>query len=442
MLALRCWTVSCVISAACSIGPWSVVAGPERRPNIVVIVSDDLGYSQLGFNGYDKAATPHLDSICRRGVYFTQGYATSPLCAPSRAGLMTGRHQARYGYESQVGSVRRMTEKDTGVDTREILLPQLLKGAGYATAVVGKWHLGYNERYRPNQRGVDHFFGFLTKGRYFLDKDVRSPILRNGQEVQGQGYLTEAFAAEAVEFIRRNKERPFFLYYAPFNVHEPHVVPAEYIPPGGQTLDGMIQALDRSVGTILEALSREGLERDTLVVFVNDNGGYAESNKPFRSGKETLYEGGIRVPFAMRWPGHLPEGLRYDPPVSQLDVFPTVAAAAGARLPDDREYDGVDLLPYLGGKRSGRPHDELRWRLTDMAGRIRGYALRAGNLKIVVDAQGNAGKERAELYDLAEDVGESRDLASARPEDLRKLMQALKAWEAGVTARDGRPLSK
>jgi arylsulfatase A-like enzyme len=407
-------------------------ASEPGRPNVVVIVSDDLDYSMLGYNGYRAAATPNLDAICEGGVYFTNGYVSSPSCAPSRAGLMTGRHQARYGYESQLGSIPRMIERDTGVDTREILLPELLQAAGYATAVIGKWHLGFNEKYRPNNRGADYFFGFLTKGRYYWEEEKLSPVLRNGEEVRGEGYLTEVLAREAADFIHRHADRPFFLYYAPWNVHVPHVVPREYIPPGGTVLDGMVQALDRSVGTIIDALRDEGLERNTLVVFVNDNGGLHEQySTPFRGKKTTLYEGGIRVPFAMRWPGHLPEGSRYDPPVVQLDVLPTVAAAVGVVLPDDRVYDGVDLLPFVTGARYGVPHERLFWRFEEMLGGFRGRAVRAGNLKLVVQPQED-GEARVELFDLERDPGESEDLALRHPEQVHELMAALQAWEAGM----------
>ena len=406
----------------------------ERSPNIVIIVSDDLDYSKLGYNGYKRARTPHIDSIIEGGVYFSNGYVSSPSCAPSRAGLFTGRYQARFGYESQTGSIPRMIEQDIGVNTSEILLPQLLQQAGYTTGVIGKWHLGYNDKYRPNSRGVDYFFGYLTKRRYYWEDETRSPILRNGEQVQGKGYMTEVLAREAAEFIARNRDTPFFLYFAPSNVHVPYVVPDEYIPEGGTVLDGMIQALDDSVGTVLEALRQAGVERETLVIFINDNGG-ANDNSPFRGVKKTLYEGGIRVPFAMRWPGRLPEQARYDRPVIQLDVLPTVLGAAGATLPDDREYDGVDLLPYLTGDASGAPHDSLFWRLTDMQDRLLRRAVRNGSLKLVVEAPGEDTDGRVELYDLDRDPAERNDLAAIRPDDVEILMRRLEAWEQRMGVR-------
>jgi arylsulfatase A-like enzyme len=425
------WGVVVASAAACG----TAVLDSPQRPNVVIIVGDDLGYSQLGYNGYEKVATPHLDSICREGVYFTQAYVSAPTCAPSRAGLMTGRYQARFGYESLTGPISRQISEDVGVDTREIFLPRLLQQAGYTTAVIGKWHLGYDDKYHPNNRGVDYFFGFLAKGRYFWEDDSpgRGPILRNKEELEGKGYLTEVFAAEAAEFIRRSKDEPFFLYYAPWNVHTPLTVPEHYIPAGGTTIDGMIKALDDSVGVILDALRDEALEQNTLVVFVNDNGGVrSAANRPLRGRKGGLREGGIRVPLAIRWPARLPSGRTYDHPVIQLDILPTVVARAGSELPRDREYDGVDLWAYLTGQKHERPHEALYWRHTDIDGQVLAYAVRSDDLKLTVQPAGDGGPERTELYDLAQDPGETTDLAARRPADARRLRRLIETWERRV----------
>jgi arylsulfatase A-like enzyme len=414
----------------------SEVREAAKGPNLVVIVSDDLGYAQLSYNGSTRVATPRLDSLCREGVYFTQAYVTAPTCAPSRAGLMTGRHQARYRYESLVGPVERQLDLDVGVDTREIFLPQLLREAGYATAVIGKWHLGYEDEFHPNRRGVDYFFGFLARGRYFWDDDSKGggDILRNEDPVEGTGYLTEVFAAEAAAFIRSHRDRPFFLYFAPWNVHVPLQVPDRYIPQGGTVMDGMVKALDDSVGVVLDALRSEGLEQNTLVVFINDNGAqqYA-SNAPLRGGKYGLYEGGIRVPLAMRWPGGLPSGRTFDHPVIQLDILPTLLALGGGELPDDREYDGVNLLPYLSAERPAPPHESLYWRAVNMEGDVRLQAIRVGDLKLTVRPNEALGVDRVELYDLARDRSESADLSRERPDDVRRLRQALTTWQERVT---------
>jgi arylsulfatase A-like enzyme len=394
----------------------------------VVIVSDDVPYWRLRTTGATTVPTPHIDSIFEHGVFFNSGYVSAPVCAPSRAGILTGRYQSRYGYESITTGIKNMAKFDIGVDTREILLPRLLQRQGYATAVIGKWHLGYNDKYHPNNRGADYFFGILARGGYYWEEE-RARVLRNMEPIKGEGYLTEVFAGEAVEFIRRNRDRPFFLYFAPRNVHIPYVVPAEYIPPGGDVMDGMIRALDESVGRILETLEQEGLAEDTLVVYVNDNGGEG-GNHPFRGGKSSLHEGGIRVPFAMRWPGRFPEGSTYDHPVIQLDILPTALAAAGGALPDDREYDGVDLVPYLTGAKAGPPHEELYWRFVD--GERIHYAVRAGDLKLVVLQGADGATEQVGLYDLVADPREATDLALQRSEDVERLQGLLRAWERHV----------
>jgi arylsulfatase A-like enzyme len=397
---------------------------PPLRPNIVIIISDDLDYGKLGYTGYDAVDTPQMDSIIRGGTYFTDGYVSGPVCAPTRAGLMTGRYQARYGYETLTGPITRQIEDDYGVDTREILLPELLRRAGYATGVVGKWHLGYNDKYHPNNRGVDYFFGFLAGGHdYFVwDTPPKSttggPILRNKEKADGQGYLTEAFATEAADFISRHKDGPLFLYYAPFNVHGPHVVPDKYLPKSGDVMAGMVKALDDSVGVILGALKDAKLEHDTLIVYVNDNGGTG-TNVPFRGRKGQLYEGGIRVPFAVRWPGRVPAGRRCEQPVIQLDILPTVLAAAGVKLSSDRQYDGVDLLPYLTGEKSDLPHRELFWRYPRF-----GRAVRSGDLKLILHA-----KRAAELFDLSSDPGETTNVADRMPEAVKRLTAAIHTWE-------------
>ncbi|MGD9855987.1 MAG: sulfatase-like hydrolase/transferase [Planctomycetaceae bacterium] len=397
------------------------------RPNIVILVSDDLDYGKLGYNGYSAVATPHLDSVIRGGTFFSNGYVSGPVCAPTRAGLMTGRYQARIGYQTLTGPIERQIADDYGVDTREILLPQLLKDAGYATAVIGKWHLGYNDKYHPNERGVDHFFGFLAGGHdYFLwDTPEVSPqggaILRNKQKAAGEGYVTEALAREAAEFVRNHRDGPFFLYYSPYNVHAPHVVPDRYLPEDGDVMAGMVRALDDSVGVILAALDACGLTDDTLIVYVNDNGG-TRDNSPYRGKKGQLYEGGIRVPFAMRWPGRIPAGATFDPPVIQLDILPTVVTAAGGTLPGDREFDGVNLLPFLTSDDLRAPHEELFWRYPG-----HGRAVRAGNLKLLLPEQ-----DGPQLYDLNTDPGEQDDITLQFPMKVARLRKAVQIWEARV----------
>ena len=425
-----------ILSCLLAVLSWDLAIAQVRLagklPNIVIIVSDDLDYGKLGYTGYDKVSTPNLDSLIRGCTYFTNGYVSGPVCAPTRAGLMTGRYQARYRYETLTGPISRQIKDDYGVDTRETLLPQLLKGAGYATGLIGKWHLGYNDKYHPNNRGVDYFFGFLPGGHdYFLwdtpeTGTAGGSILRNKEKAEGTGYVTEALAQEAANFVRRHKDRPFLLYYSPYNVHGPHVVPKRYIPDGGDiyipndgdVMAGMVKALDDSVGLILKALQVAKLEDNTLIVYVNDNGGIG-TNVPFRGRKGQLYEGGIRVPFAIKWPGRIPGGVRYDYPVIQLDILPTLLAAAGLQPPSDREYDGVNLLPYLTGQKSNRPHEKLFWRYPNF-----GRVVRSGDLKLILHA-----KKAPELFDLSGDPGETTNIADRMPERVKRLAAEIDGWE-------------
>jgi arylsulfatase A-like enzyme len=406
-----------------------------RKPNIVIILADDLGYADVGVQGGTEMSTPHIDSLARDGVRFTNGYVSGPVCAPARAGLLTGRYQARFGYENETEGVIVQVSTDRGVSTDEILLPQYLKEAGYETGAIGKWHLGYNQKYRPNRRGFDYFFGFLPGGHSYFE--WRMPergmrIYRNGDFVDGEGYLTEAFTREAVGFIRANRARPFFLYLAYFNVHRPLVVPEKYtrglpakLPEKRRKMIGMVQALDQGVGEVLAALRDAGLEDDTLVIFLGDNGGIGRgiaSNAPLARTKATLYEGGIRVPFMLRWPGRVPAGETYDAPVIALDLVPTVVTLAGGSLPSDREIDGVDILPYVTGARSGSPHEVLFWRF---GRRGESLAVRRGDMKLLI----HEGK-RPRLFDLSADIGEKKNLAAAKPEVVVRLLEELTAWNA------------
>lgn len=427
------------------------------QPNVVVIISDDFPYRRFTpFNGYKKGLMPHISSIVKDGTFFSQGYVSGPFCAPTRAGLLTGRHQSRYGYERSTKTIGDSITNDTGVDTKEIFLPKLMKKSGYRTAAVGKWHLGYNNKYRPNSRGFDYFFGFLPGGHSYMIWDQTKPgykeeagggpIFRNNTPVQGKGYLTEAFGTECAKFITDSakKKEKFFLYYAPFNVHGaktrlhgPVVVPKKYLHKGDELRDGMIRGLDHSVGTILKAISDAGIEKDTLVIFVNDNGGglsgigdgtkrgRRQENAPYRDGKFTLYEGGVRVPFAMKWPGRIPAGKTYDKPVIQFDILPTLLGIVGQQLPKDRDYDGVNLMPFLTGKDKGQPHETLVWRSC-----LRGpsASIRVGDLKLFKGPRSNT----LELYDLKNDPGEKKNLAKQRPQDVKRLIEAYHVWHKNV----------
>jgi arylsulfatase A-like enzyme len=399
----------------------------ERRPNIILIVSDDQGYADSGCYGGIDIPTPHIDSLARDGVRCTDGYVSCPVCSPTRAGLMTGRYQQRFGWETNPGPGHEQ-KPELGMSLDELTIADVMRDAGYQTGIVGKWHLGAGPKFHPSERGFDEFYGFLGGWNNYFLENRRFPVYRNQTEVTDYEYLTHAFAREAVDYIRRHSDEPFFLYLAYNAVHLPMEAPAEYIDrfahienPQRGTYAAMLSAMDDGIGEVRKALRDEGLEENTLVFFMSDNGGAARNssdNRPLHGHKGQVYDGGIRVPFLVCWPGVIPAGRTYSRPVIALDVLPTAAAAGGARVPDDRVIDGVNLLPFLDGD-AGTPHDYLFWR------HRRGRASRHGNWKIVIPDEGVP-----ELYDLASDIGEEKNLSDERPEILHDMLGALEKWES------------
>jgi arylsulfatase A-like enzyme len=422
-----------------------------RKPNVIFILGDDLGYCDVSMYGCKEIPTPNIDSIGKNGIRFTNAYVTAPVCSPSRAGLITGRYQQRFGFEFNAGPLpRALANKDMGLPLSEITLAQVMKSAGYATGMVGKWHMGMNDKYFPTQRGFDEYFGFLFGANIYINpnkpgvmtraganegggstasaRSPQNPIYRNMTPVEEDEYLTDAFAREAIAYIDRHQKEPFFLY-APFNApHEPFQATKKYLDRFPQVRDerrrvymAMVSALDDGVGAILKKLRDTGLERDTLVVFLSDNGCAtytgACTNEPLRFGKLTHLEGGFRVPFAMQWPGHLKAGVVSDQVISSLDLFPTAVAIAGAEPPKDRVLDGVNLMPFLTTTAKTSPHDVLCWRNGANG------AVRKGNWKLFTSG------DRYWLYDLSKDVGEQKDLAAANPEIVKHLKNEFAKWE-------------
>jgi arylsulfatase A-like enzyme len=406
--------------------------GAPRRPNIVIILADDLGYGETGAQGCSDVPTPHIDSIAENGVRFTDGYATHPVCSPSRAGLLTGQYQHRFGFEHNSGP-ERYASPEFGIPRSIPTIAERLGLAGYATGMVGKWHVGFREGLRPHERGFDFHYGFLSGARSYYPDSPREqdPIFRNGEPVTDEKeYLTDAFGREAAAFIDRSKESPFFLYVAFNAVHAPLEASAKYeqrfpdvSDPKRKTYAGMTAAMDDAVGRILDELREHGLEQNTLVFFYSDNGGptaqTTSRNDPLRGAKGQLFEGGIRVPFFVQWKGTLPAGGIYREMVMGFDVHATALAAAGVTQREHERVDGVDLLPFLRGEVSGPPHESLFWR----AGRQ--HAARVGNWKLVQEPR--LGGEM--LFDLAADIGERTNLAKERPDKLRELQAAHAAWD-------------
>lgn len=419
----------CVFTALVLSG---LAAAPAAKPNILLIVSDDQGYADTGFQGSKDIVTPHLDRLAATGVRFTNGYVTHPFCSPTRAALMTGRYQQRFGHERN--PFYNPADRIEGLPLTETLLPARLQPAGYATGWVGKWHLGAAPEFTPQRRGFSETYGFIGGGHRFREWQVNAaveytvPIERNGRAVEAPAHLTPAFGQEAAAFVRRHRNDPWFLYLA-FNApHTPHEPTPERLArfagitdPVRQKYAAQVSLMDDAIGETLAALRETGQERRTLVFFFSDNGGpvtvNGSSNTPLRGAKGTVYEGGVRVPFLVAWPDKITGGKVDDRPVSSLDVFATTLAAAGVAMPADRKYDSVNLVPYLTGEKSGAPHERLFWRNAALR------AVREGNWKLVR----GAGKAD-ELYDLAKDVGETKDVAAANPAVAARLAAALEAW--------------
>jgi arylsulfatase A-like enzyme len=349
------------------------------------------------------------------------------VCSPTRAGLLTGRYQTRFGHEFNPGPPA-TAPKNFGLPLSETTLAELLRALGYSTGLVGKWHLGYLPDYHPQKRGFDEFFGFLAGAHSYIDPlaDKNNPILRGTKEVEEKEYLTHAFTREAVSFIERHRKEPFFLMLTYNAVHAPmHVPPPDKLgKPKEQKrerLTAMLQAMDEGVGAVLSKLRELGLEEDTLIFFVSDNGGptvqTTSRNNPLRGVKGQLWEGGVRVPFLIQWKGRIPAGKVFDDPVIALDILPTALAAAGGRPPEKNKLDGVNLLPHLTGKANGPPHEMLFWRFGNQ------WAIRKGNWKLAEVAG------TLQLSDLKADIGESKDLSTTHPEVFKDLQAAYKKWD-------------
>lgn len=444
-------------------------ADAPSKPNIIYIVVDDLGYGELGCYGGKGIPTPHLDSLAAGGARFTSGYVTAPFCAASRAALMTGRYQTRFGFEfNPIGA--KNAAPGIGLPVAEKTVADRLRDAGYATGLVGKWHLGGTEPFHPQRRGFDEFFGFLHEGHYYVrppwqgvttwlrrkklpdggqgrwtspdgrtvwsthigsnepEYDAGNPLLRSSQSVDEKANLTDAFTREACDFIGRHRSQPFFLYLAYSAVHSPMQGTDEYMKKFAHIEDiqrrifaAMLAHFDDSVGKVLAELRKSGVEENTLVVFLGDNGGPTEeltsSNAPLRGGKGDLWDGGIRVPFIVSWKNHIPAGRIVDASVASIDATATALELANAG-PSQKQLDGINLMPLLTGKMAEVPERTLFWRVGQK------NALRSGNWKLIRD-----GKEW-QLYDLAHDIGETTNLAAKEPARVQQLTTLWDKWNA------------
>lgn len=429
------------------VSQWSAEA--TTQPNVIIILTDDQGYGDVGFNGCKDIPTPNIDRIAKNGVLCSQAYVSYAVCAPSRAGLLTGRYQDRFGYSRN--PLYRPNDSMQGLSLNEQLLPEVVKQNGYRTMGIGKWHLGAYPVYRPWNRGFDEYVGFLGGGhRYFPEElTIRNPdsafneaqsyrtlLMRNENTYQETEYLTDAFSREAVQFIRRNKANPFFLYLAYNAPHSPMQATEKYLnrfpdikDPKRKTYAAMVSAVDDGVGNILNTLDELGLTRNTIVVFLSDNGGPEQDNGSdngaLRGGKGSLFEGGIRVPFAIQWPDKIKGGTEYNKPISSLDIFATVIAQ-GKGMHTRNKPDGVNLIPYLNGTITDPPHAYLFWRQYD----LRNFAVVTGSgYKELL-----TGDSAARVFQLHTDIGEQKNIAATEPDRLREMEEERLKWNNQLIA--------
>jgi arylsulfatase A-like enzyme len=425
-----------------------------KAPNLVIILTDDQGWHDVGFNGCKDIPTPQIDSIASQGARFGSGYVSFPVCGPSRAGLLTGRYQDRFGFTTN--PTIDPTNPIAGLPLEEENIAEVLRKAGYKSAIIGKWHMGTHEVHHPLNRGFDHFFGFLSGGHNYDPEELklndlsevtrqwewyRTRIMKDHERIDIDDYLTDELTDAATAFIDKQAEcgQPFMVYLAYNAPHTPMQATEKYLSRFPhidnklrRTYAAMVSAVDDGVGRVMDTLRKHGIEEDTIVVFLSDNGGAknnASINKPLRGKKGDLWEGGIRVPFAMQWKGTIPAGIDYPHPVISLDIMGTITELAGVEIAEDRPLDGVNLVPYLTGEKKGPPHEVLFWRKWEH----KGMAIRAGDMKLV--SNGQREKDNYGLYDLSKDIGESKNRKGKSRKETKALLTEWEAWDAQLKDR-------
>jgi arylsulfatase A-like enzyme len=417
-----------LLSAAAALGLAAAAAG---KPNVIVFLSDDVGYGEYGFQGNKEIPTPNIDAIAKNGVRFTSGYVSGPYCSPTRAGLMTGRYQTHFGHEFNGGGGKGRNE--FGLPVEQTTIADRMRALGYATAAVGKWHLGAGPKFIATARGFDEFYGTVANTPFFNPPNFIDT--RKSPEVtpvmDDTFYTTDAYADRAVDWVGKQKDKPFFLYL-PFNAqHAPLQATKKYLdrfpamPEGNRkTFAAMMVAMDDAVGRVMAKVKEMGQEENTLVWFFSDNGGPTQQttskNDPLRGRKATTLEGGVRIPFCAQWKGKIPAGMTYEYPIIQLDILPTCIAAAGGTVDPFWKLDGVDLMPYLTGKVKDPPHPALYWRFGEQ------WAVRKGDWKLVASVVD--GPAKVLLYNLKDDIGETKDLTAANPDKAQELRADWVEW--------------
>jgi len=415
----------------------------SSSPNVIIILVDDLGYNDVGFNGCKDIPTPNIDNIAFQGVKFTNAYVSYAVCGPSRAGLITGRYQDRFGFSRN--PLFAPNDPNMGLSLKEETLAEALKNAHYKSVALGKWHLGAHESLRPLKRGFNDFYGFLSGGHQYFPElwtlnneyevkeqfdAYKTKLLRNNERIKEKEYLTDALSREAINYIEKYKDEPFFMYLAYNAPHTPLQATEKYLSrfpditnTKRKTYAAMVSAVDDGVGKILDKLEALNLDDNTIIFFLSDNGGpekvNASDNGVLRGGKGDVFEGGIHVPFAMKWPAKIPKGITYDSAITSLDIFSTVIAQSSIPIIPKNKLDGVDLIPYLTGEQAGIPHDFLFWRKFDQ--NIFACRSLTGD-KIVVN------KDIPMLFNINQDISESNNLIKNENDIYKNLLNQYKNW--------------
>ena len=428
------------------LGTFSCTINEEKPPNVIVIISDDQGYADVGFHGSKEIFTPNIDRIANNGVIFSEGYVSYAVCSPSRAGLITGRYQNRFGYTRNI----LLAPKDStmGLPLTEQTLSDVLGKANYKTKAIGKWHLGAHESLVPERRGFDEFFGFIIGGHRYFPEDLTindltearrqmdgyiTRIYDNGNRIDTKKYLTEELSNNAVKFIEDNSDNPFFLYLSYNAPHTPLQATKKDLERNKhievekrRTYAAMVSSMDDGIGLILDKLEEKKITDNTIVIFFSDNGGVEwynfSDNGVLRGIKGDFFEGGIRVPFTMQWPKKIKPGITYDKPIIALDVFATVASAASAQKYIKNDIDGVDLLPYLTGDKFGLPHEYLYWQNPDK------------DIDVVRDERYKYLRIKNDeyIFDLKNDISEETNIINSSKPIYDRLKSQFKEWEKGM----------
>jgi len=411
-----------------------------KKPNLILIMADDLGYADLGMHGSKQIPTPNIDVLCERGIHFNNGYVSSSVCSPSRAGLLTGKNQVQFGYNNNTGPNQTGFDPDfIGLPLGETTLADRLQKLDYVTGLIGKWHLGEKPHFHPLKRGFDEFWGYMGGAHdYFIANPdgvgMKRPIECNYKTPDPITYITDDKGNECVDFIKRHKNEAFFLFasfnapHSPMQALEKDMKLFSHIEDElRRTYCAMVYRLDLNVGKILKTLQKKGLEHNTLVAFISDNGGpcnvisNGSVNAPLRGQKTTLLEGGIRVPFILKWPAKLAAGIEIDDPVSSLDIFPTFIEAAGGSITSEDDLDGFNLIPFLLGDEEKIPRETMKWRYTVSA------AIREGDLKLI-----RLPDRLPLLYNISEDISEQNNLALKEPDKTKDLLKRLGMWDLNL----------